>query len=87
MGYDRSTLPESAAPNASYKDYVLGTGEDGVEKTPEWAASITGLPATRIRQLAREMVAAKACYICRGWGRSVMPTVNKLFVQSRLCQY
>ena len=50
VGYDRSTLPESAAPNASYKDYVLGTGEDGVEKTPEWAASITGLPATRIRQ-------------------------------------
>lgn len=45
-----------------------GTGEDGVEKTPEWAASITGLPATRIRQLAREMVAAKACYICQGWG-------------------
>ncbi|MGQ7090717.1 molybdopterin-dependent oxidoreductase, partial [Escherichia coli] len=68
VGYDRSTLPESAAPNASYKDYVLGTGEDGVEKTPEWAASITGLPATRIRQLAREMVAAKACYICQGWG-------------------
>ena len=68
VGYDRSTLPESAAPNASYKDYVLGTGEDGVEKTPEWAASITGLPATRIRQLEREMVAAKACYICQGWG-------------------
>lgn len=53
VGYDRSTLPESAAPNASYKDYVLGTGEDGVEKTPEWAASITGLPATRIRQLGK----------------------------------
>lgn len=32
VGYDRSTLPETAKPNASYKDYVLGNGDDGVEK-------------------------------------------------------
>ncbi|EMB4690485.1 DMSO/selenate family reductase complex A subunit [Citrobacter freundii] len=68
VGYDRSTLPESAAPNASYKDYVLGTGDDGIEKTPEWAADICGIPATRIRQLAREIATARACYICQGWG-------------------
>ncbi|EDB3507271.1 molybdopterin-dependent oxidoreductase [Salmonella enterica subsp. enterica serovar Reading] len=43
VGYDRSTLPDTAAPNASYKDYVLGTGDDGIAKTPEWAADITGI--------------------------------------------
>lgn len=68
VGYDRSTLPDTAAPNASYKDYVLGTGDDGIAKTPEWAADITGIPATRIRQLAREIASARACYICQGWG-------------------
>lgn len=68
VGYDRSTLPENAAPNASYKDYVMGTGEDGIEKTAQWAAQITGIPATRIQQLAREIAAARACYIGQGWG-------------------
>ncbi len=68
VGYDESTLPADAAPNASYKDYVLGTGDDGIAKTPEWAADITGIPATRIRQLAREIASARACYICQGWG-------------------
>lgn len=68
VGYDRSTLPEAAEPNASYKDYVLGTGNDGTVKTPEWAADITGIPANRIRQLAREIASARACFICQGWG-------------------
>ena len=68
VGYDSSTLPEGAAPNASYKDYVTGKGDDGIAKTPEWAAEITGIPATRIRQLAREIASARACYICQGWG-------------------
>lgn len=86
VGYDRSTLPDTAAPNDSYKDYVLGTGDDGIAKTPEWAADITGIPATRIRQLAREIASARACYICRGWGRSVMPTANKPCVLFRRCQ-
>lgn len=68
VGYDSTTLPTNAAPNASYKDYVLGTGADGIAKTPEWAADITGIPATRIKQLAREIASARACYICQGWG-------------------
>ncbi len=44
-------------------------------RKPEWAADITGIPATRIRQLAREIASARACYIYpgRSWGRSVMP--------------
>lgn len=68
VGFSRETLPESAKFNASYKDYVMGTGDDGIEKTAEWAANISGIPAVRLQQLARQMVSAKACYICQGWG-------------------
>ncbi|MFI6497861.1 molybdopterin-dependent oxidoreductase [Nonomuraea typhae] len=32
---------------------------DGVPKTPEWAEPITGLPAVRLRELARQMAAAR----------------------------
>lgn len=83
VGYDSSTLPEGAAPNASYKDYVTGKGDDGIAKTPEWAAEITGIPATRIRQLAREIASARACYICRGGDHSVTPTASKPCVPFR----
>ncbi|WP_348250882.1 hypothetical protein, partial [Salmonella enterica] len=60
-GYDRSTLPDTAAANASYKDYVLGTGDDGIGKTPEWEADITGIPATRIRQVPGKIPSPPAC--------------------------
>lgn len=68
VGYSAATLPASAKKNASYKDYVLGQGDDGIEKTPEWASAITGIPVARIKQLAREIASAKAAYICQGWG-------------------
>ena len=38
--------------------YVLGQ-VDGVAKTPEWAAAITGIPAGRIADLARAMAASR----------------------------
>ena len=68
IGFSKATLPKSAKDNASYKDYVLGLGDDGVEKTPSWASDITGIPAKRIKQLAREIATANAAYICQGWG-------------------
>src|SRR5690606_31905184 len=52
----------------SYKDYILGTGADGTAKTPDWAAPITGIPASKIVQLAREIALAKPAYIAQGWG-------------------
>ncbi len=36
--------------------------------TPEWASRITGIPATRIVKLAREIGQAKPAYISQGWG-------------------
>nr|WP_042177956.1 molybdopterin-dependent oxidoreductase [Kibdelosporangium sp. MJ126-NF4]CEL12877.1 Anaerobic dimethyl sulfoxide reductase chain A [Kibdelosporangium sp. MJ126-NF4] len=41
-----------------FADYLRGV-TDGVPKSPEWAEPITGLPATRLRELARQMAAAR----------------------------
>ncbi|MDR0309050.1 MAG: molybdopterin-dependent oxidoreductase [Coriobacteriales bacterium] len=69
VGFDEQTLPDSAkGANKSYHDYVMGTGYDKVAKTPEWASSITQVPAERIKQLAADIAAAKAPFICQGWG-------------------
>lgn len=68
MGYDEDSLPEGAEANSSYKSYIMGLGKDKTPKTPQWAADITGIPALRIEQLAREIAQAKPCYISQGWG-------------------
>ncbi|WP_428460010.1 DMSO/selenate family reductase complex A subunit [Photobacterium makurazakiensis] len=68
MGYDSKTLPDGAPANADYKSYILGKGDDGIEKTPRWAETITGIPADRIVKLAREIAQAKPAYITQGWG-------------------
>ncbi|MCE9946869.1 dimethylsulfoxide reductase subunit A [Hafnia paralvei] len=68
VGYDEKTMPEGAPANGHYKAYILGLGADGVAKTPEWAAAITGIPADKIIKLAREIGAAKPAYISQGWG-------------------
>ncbi len=68
VGYDTTTLPEGAPANADYKSYILGTGPDGIAKTPEWASAITAIPVARIIKLAREIGTAKPAYITQGWG-------------------
>ncbi|MDR1856806.1 MAG: molybdopterin-dependent oxidoreductase [Desulfovibrio sp.] len=68
VGYDESTMPEDIPPGNSYKDYILGTGSDGLAKTPAWAAPITGYPADGIVRLAREIGMAKPCFIVQGLG-------------------
>ncbi len=69
IGYDEETLPESAkGRNASYKDYILGTGYDMVPKTPAWASAITQIPEERIVELARQLHEADPVYIQQGYG-------------------
>lgn len=68
VGWNSDSLPESAPQNSDYKSYILGLGEDKIAKTPEWAAKLTGISAERIRQLALEIVNAKAAWISQGWG-------------------
>lgn len=68
VGYDEKTLPASAPKNGHYKAHILGQGEDGTAKTPEWASPITGIPVDRIVKLAREIGSTKPCCIVQGWG-------------------
>ncbi len=69
VGYDEDTMPEAyKGKNMSYKDYIMGTGYDKVEKTPEWAEPITGISADKIRDLANEIATTKPVYVVQGWG-------------------
>ena len=68
MGVDKSgTL--SIAEDMSYEAYLTGTGAyaGSGEKTPEWAASITGIPADSIRALADLYTDGPTATI-QGWG-------------------
>ena len=69
VGYDEETMPEEyKGMNMSYYDYIMGKGYDKVEKTPEWAAKITGISAKRIEELAEEIGTTKPLYVNQGWG-------------------
>ncbi len=68
IGFDEAHMPAGVPAGNSYHSYVMGKGPDGVEKTPEWAAKITGIPAPKIVRLAREIATSKPCAITQGWG-------------------
>jgi anaerobic dimethyl sulfoxide reductase subunit A len=68
VGFDEQHMPTGVPAGSSYKSYVLGDGPDKTAKTPEWAAKLTGVPANKIIQLAREIAQAKPCAIFQGWG-------------------
>ncbi|GDX06424.1 selenate/tellurate reductase subunit YnfE [Buttiauxella sp. A111] len=68
VGYDEKTLPEGAPANGHYKAWILGQGDDGVEKSPRWASAITGIPVDKIIKLAYEIGSTKPAYIAQGWG-------------------
>lgn len=67
-GFDEAHLPKGVPAGMSYHSYVMGKGPDGVEKTPAWAAAITGLPESDIVRLAREIATTKPCAVNAGWG-------------------
>lgn len=58
IGFDSEHMPDGAAPEDNFKDYVLGT-YDGVPKTAEWASEICGTPVSQIKSLAYEMATTK----------------------------
>jgi anaerobic dimethyl sulfoxide reductase subunit A len=56
---------------AKFKDYVLGVtaGNDGsIDRTPEWAEVITGIPAETIKELARLYASSKPTKLLAGLG-------------------
>ena len=69
VGWDEATMPKAyQGRHMSYKDYIMGTGYDYIEKTPEWAEPITQIPAQKIRELAHLLENAKAPFVVQGWG-------------------
>lgn len=69
VGFDEESMPqEYQGKNMSYSDYVMGTGYDKVEKTPEWAARITGISSSKIVEIAAEIASTKPFYVVQGWG-------------------
>jgi len=66
LGFDEEHLPPGAPAGASYRSYLLGL-TDGIKKTPEWAAEITGMPAETIRRLAIELATTKPAALQCGY--------------------
>src|SRR5262249_24386717 len=62
---DREFLGRYCSGFDRFEAYLRGA-EDGVPKTPEWAARLSGIPAATIRRLARRM-ATKRTLINANW--------------------
>lgn len=67
IGFDRVTLPKGIPAKESVKSYLLGK-KDGIEKTPEWAEKITGVPANKIIELAVSYAKNKPSALILGLG-------------------
>ena len=65
--YDKDYVEKRTHGFDKWRDYVMGK-EDGVPKTPEWAAEETGVPAKDIRALAREWGTKRTYLGAGGWG-------------------
>ncbi len=64
--YDKEYLHSHAYGVDKFEAYVMGE-EDGVAKTPEWAAPITGVPSRTIKALAQEWASKRTTVvICNG---------------------
>ena len=64
--YDKEYLATHSVGFDKFEQYVLGK-EDGIPKTPKWAAGKCGVPSRIIKALAREW-AAKKTTVAHGFG-------------------
>jgi anaerobic dimethyl sulfoxide reductase subunit A len=71
--HDQAFLDKYTVGFDRFREYVLGR-EDGVDKTPRWAAAICGVDEDIIIRLAREYAATKPAALmdCQGPARSAM---------------
>ena len=65
--YDHEYVFSRTSGIEEFRDYVMGI-QDGIPKNCEWAENESGVPARRIRALAREWASKKVCLSagCRG---------------------
>ena len=64
--HDQKFLDDYTMGFEEFLPYLKGETEDKIEKTPEWAEKICGVPAERIRELAR-LMAGNRTQIMMGW--------------------
>ena len=71
--HDRKFLDKYTIGFDRFREYVLGR-DDGVDKTPAWAADISGVDAAQIERLARKYAITKPAALmdCQGPARSAM---------------
>ncbi|MGA2876795.1 MAG: molybdopterin-dependent oxidoreductase, partial [Nitrososphaerales archaeon] len=74
---NQSFVTQYVEPNgfATWKNYVTGVS-DGVEKSPQWAATITGVPAATIQALAQLYASSKPSKLLLGWEMARPSNVN-----------
>ena len=63
--YDKEFVDGYSLGFEKFVPYLTGES-DGIEKTPEWAAQITGVPAKTIRELAQTLTAGRS-QLLMGW--------------------
>lgn len=63
---DRAFLDRYCVGFERFADHVAGK-DDGQEKTPDWAAAVTGVPAETIRRLALDAASART-FLNMAWG-------------------
>ena len=63
--YDQDYVAARTTGFDKWRAYIMGEGEDGTPKTPEWAEDETGVPARDIRALARQW-GTKKTYLAAG---------------------
>jgi len=75
--YDKAAVEKWIEPTGfgKWKDYIMGA-EDGVEKTPEWAEKICGIPADTIRSLTRVYAENKPTKLYLGWEMNRPASLN-----------
>jgi anaerobic selenocysteine-containing dehydrogenase len=76
IGYDEKTLPADAPANGHYKAYILGNGDDGIAKTPQWASHVTGIPPIALSNWLGKSAAQNRHIFVRVGVRNVRLTAN-----------
>jgi trimethylamine-N-oxide reductase (cytochrome c) len=66
--YDKEYVAERTIGFDELKNYILGVTDNGFAKTPEWAEQESGIPARKIRALAREWAAKRTSISCGSRG-------------------
>ena len=67
IGFTKESMPEGIDPDECYFSYLTGK-KDGIIKDAKWAESITGLEASRIKELAHRIGNTQPVNIIQGYG-------------------